>query len=336
MHIEKGRVHAPEIGQTWLNSPGLSIRGLRGKVVLIDFWDYTCINCLRTLPYVIEWDRRYREKALVIVGVHAPEFQFARTAEHVRAAVEELGIRYPVVLDNDFIVWQSFANKCWPAKYLIDKDGYVRFFVLGEGGYDEMEEAIQLLLREVSPEVELPAIMVPLRPTDRPGARCYRPTPELYLGHARGRIGNAEGFSPDAIYTYSTPEKMEPDLVYLVGPWLAREEFAQSAAHPAEAPPRLLLQYTAKEVNLVMSPTGEPPARLNIRQDGKPLGEPQAGTDVRIEGGQSHVLIDKPRMYNLVSNAGFESHSLELEPAAAGLALYAFTFVTCVEEEREY
>ncbi len=341
MEIEKGKVHAPEIGRMWVNSPPVTLGELRGRVVLIDFWDYTCVNCIRTLPYVIEWHRRYADKGLTILGVHAPEFSFARTRELVAAAVERFGIPYAVMMDNGYLVWQAFANKCWPAKYLIDKDGYVRFFHFGEGDYAGTEQAIQKLLREANPEVELGTLMEPVRDTDRPGAACYRTTPELYLGHKRGRIGNTPGFlhpgpppgsGPAELRAgdYKLPEKLEADVFYLSGPWRTGPESIHAAADGAGEQSGLLVFYTAKEVNLVMAPNGEAQT-AEVLQDGRPLERGDAGEDVRYTpAGESRVEVATPRMYNLVRNAEIGQHLLQLVTRQAGLGCFAFTFVSCV------
>src|SRR5947209_2051430 len=203
MRIDREKVRAPEIGRVWLNSPPLSLRQLRGRAVLIDFWDYTCVNCIRTLPYVQAWHQRYAEKGLVAIGVHTPEFTFAQYESNVERGVREFGLTYPIVIDTNYELWKAFANKYWPAKYLIDKEGYIRHAHFGEGAYSETEAAIQDLLREVNPTVRLPALMKPVRESDAPGAICYRPTPELYLGHKRGRIGNPNGFAADRSNDYS-------------------------------------------------------------------------------------------------------------------------------------
>jgi len=337
MQLEKGKVHAPEIGQTWVNSPPLTMRGLRGRVVLIDFWDYTCVNCLRTLPYLAEWHRRYSDKGLTIIGVHTPEFSFARAPDFVGAAIQRFGIPYPVVLDNAYTIWQSFANKCWPAKYLIDRDGYIRFVHYGEGDYEGTEQAIQTLLREANPAVELGPPVEPVRDTDRPGAVCYRTTPELYLGHRRGQIGNEDGFlhydpalSSGLDFTpageYKLPEKITADVLYLSGPWQSGPESVRSAAGE---PAGVLLFYTAKEANLVMAPNSRTQT-VEVLQDGQPLRNDDAGEDVlRTDSGQSIVLVDMPRMYNLVRNAQMGQHLLQLVTREEGLECFAFTFVTC-------
>ena len=189
------KIHAPEIGRTWINASAATLRQLRGQVVLVDFWDYTCVNCIRTLPYIREWYRRYRHLGLTVIGVHTPEFHFAREPEHIRRAAQEFGLEYPIVLDNDYEIWQAYSNRCWPAKYLIDKDGYVRYYHFGEGSYSQTEEAIQKLLREIHPQVTLPALMEPGLEADRPGTRCLPVTPELYLGFSRGQLGNESGYA---------------------------------------------------------------------------------------------------------------------------------------------
>src|SRR5882762_3359423 len=257
MKVERGKVRAPEIGRLWLNSPPLSFRQLRGRVVLVDFWDYTCVNCIRTLPYVVEWNRRYAKSGLVIVGVHAPEFSFAREGSHVAEAAARFGLEYPIVLDNEYAIWRAYSNRFWPAKYLIDSKGRIRYYHFGEGSYQESEVAIQGLLRELSPTVSLPPPMEPMRDTDQPGAVCYRVTPELYLGHARGQFGNPEGVIRDQAHDYRDVGPHVEGMSYLGGRWRVEQESAR-----AEAPGAAIsLRYTAKDVNLVMAP----PASASVR-----------------------------------------------------------------------
>lgn len=324
------KIHAPEIGRHWINSPALTMAQLRGRVVLVDFWDYTCVNCIRTLPYVKEWDRRYRTIGLTVVGVHAPEFHFARTTRHVEGAVEEMGLGYPIVLDNDYQIWQAYSNRCWPAKYLIDGNGYVRYYHFGEGAYRETEEAIQRLIREIHPEVIFPPVMEPVRGSDKPGARCFPVTPELYLGFERGRLGNESGYAKNEVKVYQAGQTYSPELAYLDGPWFAGPE-GITACPLEDRPSRLLVPCKAAEVNLVMSPPEEGIGRVDIRVDGKPLPEALAGDDVTHVDGKAGVDVKEPRMYRLVTNARVESQLLELQTFTPGLEAYAFTFVSCVE-----
>jgi len=332
MDVEPGTVHAPELGPEWINSPPLTIKGLRGRAVLVDFWDYTCVNCLRTLPYVVEWHRRYAEKGLTVIGVHTPEFSFARSRELIEEALGRFGIEYPVVMDNDYAIWQAFANRCWPAKYLVDAAGYLRFAHFGEGEYQETERAVQTVLREMNTSVVLPEPLEPIRETDQPGAACYRTTPELYLGSRRGSVGNEGGLlkqgEPEAA-EYKLTSDLAADKPYLAGPWISTEEYVRSAGTESQ-PAALLAYYLGKEVNLVMaSVEGEQPVAL--LQNGAPIAREDAGEDVRFdENGRSFVLVCEPRMYRLVRNSQFNQRLLQLVTRQPGLLAYAFTFVTCV------
>lgn len=331
MQEEQGPVRAPEFPPdvTWLQGGPIRMADLRGKPVLIDFWDYTCVNCLRTLPYVKEWHRRYREHGLTVIGVHAPEFSFARDSGNVQRAVREHAIDYPVVLDNEYAIWQAWANRYWPAKYLVDGNGYLRYYHFGEGAYGETEEAIQFLLREATPDLLLPGTMAPLREEDAPGAVCYRVSPELYLGYARGSIGNTANVKPDAASTYRDPGKHVAGHAYLDGDWLLSGEFLARPAGAAGTS-RLVVPYMAKEVNCVIHPPaygGQ--AVFNVLQDGGPLAPEDAGADVQT-GATSIMTIDAPRMYRIVNNREIDAHELTLETTSDGVALYAFTFTSCL------
>src|ERR1700757_1246567 len=224
-------VFAPELeGGNWIQHGPVSLKELRDKAaVLIDFWDYTCVNCIRTLPYVVQWHRRYAQSGLVVVGVHAPEFNFARQPEFVRQAIKDFQIEYPVVLDNNFVIWRAYSNRYWPAKYLVDSAGRIRYYHYGEGGYRETEALIQRLLAEINPSLRLPLPMEPVRDTDRPGAVCHRVTPELYLGHQRGQFGNPQGILPGHPQNYRDPGVRMEGVVYLGGKWAVGEESAQAA-----------------------------------------------------------------------------------------------------------
>ncbi len=331
MFVEKGKVHMPELaGGKWINSQELSVKKLRGKVILIDFWDYTCVNCIRTLPYLKEWHRRYHDKGLIIIGVHAPEFFFSRTEGNVLNGIEEFGIQYPVVLDNDYQIWHSFANRYWPAKYLTDKNGYIRYAHFGEGSYVETELAIQLLLKEINPDVELPDPMKPVRDTDIPGIHCYRVSPELYLGFSRGRLGNPEGQKKDEVQDYKKPEVKQEDTIYVEGRWLSTSEYMKPALDGSVDMAHVYLKYTSSEVNLVINPEGDGDFKLFVMQDEKYLDPQDAGEDVEFDSeGKSYIVVRKPKMYKLIKNKEFGSHHLKLSTNSNGLAMYAFTFVTC-------
>jgi thiol-disulfide isomerase/thioredoxin len=332
MYVERERVYIPElIGGKWVNSEELSVRQLRGRVILVDFWDYTCVNCIRTLPYVKEWHRRYSDKGLVIIGVHAPEFFFAKTEENVKRAIKRFEIEYHVVMDNNYEIWHAFANRYWPAKYLADKRGYVRYAHFGEGNYIETEAAIQLLLREIDPNVGLPDLMKPVRDTDIPGISCYRVSPELYFGYKRGSLGNPEGYNQNAVGDYRLPDKIENDTLYVEGKWFSAPEYMKPALDGETGMASVVLRYTASEVNAVISPDGEKGFKVFVMQDGRHLNPEDAGHDIQFDNeGKSYIVVDEPRMYYLVKNREFGSRLLKLSSNSSAFAIYAFTFVSCV------
>ncbi|HSM85349.1 MAG TPA: redoxin domain-containing protein [Candidatus Limnocylindrales bacterium] len=331
MRVEKNTVRAPEIGRIWFNSPPLSMRQLRGRVVLVDFWDYTCVNCIRTLPYLKEWHARYKDKGLTVIGVHTPEFLFARYESNVERGIEEFGLTYPVVVDSNMELWEAFANRCWPSKYLIDGQGYLRYAHFGEGAYRETEEEIQELLREIDPQVALPQIMGPVRDTDREGAVCYQPSPELYLGHRRGRIGNAGEFVEDLPADYTHSGELREGFFYAQGRWSATGDHIESASTD-EA--RITIRYSAAAVNLVMASFNTRAREVEIRQDSRPLSPLNAAADVQFRGGRSFIPVVRPRMYSVVDNKDFGTHTLEVIAREPEVALFAFTFTSCVDEKQ--
>lgn len=332
-------VRAPLLGRgQWLNTDRpLSLQALRGRVVLVDFWEYSCVNCIRTLPYLRQWHERYASKGLVMIGVHAPEFAFGREVQQVEAAIREFEIPYPVLMDNNYQTWDAFANRFWPAKYLIDHDGYIRYQSHGEGGYGDFERAIQMVLREGDSNLDLPPVMPPLRDEDRPGAICYRPTPELHAGLQRGALGNPEGYAGGVTMLYRMPDERPPGAFYVEGAWRAG---AHHLAYTGQSAGVIRLPYAAHEVNAVLTSHVETVERMlhpqtisvEIWQDDQPLPEDVCGLDVT---GAGRVLVDRPRMYNLIRNRGFENHELTLRVTTAGFALYAFSFTGCVRPDTE-
>lgn len=324
MDIPRSPIHAPDFVALSLNAGTINTETLRNRVLLIDFWDYTCVNCIRTLPYVTGWDRKYRDSGLTVLGIHAPEFSFAHSEELVREAIARFGIEYPVILDNQYQIWQAYANQYWPAKFLIDGKGYLRLRHFGEGAYQEMETSIQELLRELDPEYARPDLLPLLRETDQPGAVCYPMTPELYLGFRRGRLANAEKFQEGRSFDYARPLTLPEHSVALVGEWFSAPEFV---AHMGEDEGRIVVRYSATEVNLVLAPQQGEAVEVELLQDGQPIPDASAGDDVR----QSRLLVDQPRMYSIVRNPGHGEHVLELVSHAAGPEAYALTFGSCVQ-----
>jgi thiol-disulfide isomerase/thioredoxin len=331
MKVEPGKVRAPEIGRLWFNSTPLSFRQLRGRVVLVDFWDYTCLNCIRTLPYVQGWHERYGNRGLTVIGVHTPEFTFAQYESNVERGIREFGLTYPIVVDSDREIWKAFANRYWPTKYLLDKDGYLRYAHFGEGAYAETEAAIQELLKEVNPAIALPPVMAPLRAEDHTGAVCFRPSGELYLGQVRGRIGNAGGFKPDSISDYMFSGDPQETFFYANGRWAATVEYFESVDTGDHT---LTLKYEASGLNVVLAAPRGGNCEVIIVQDGQPLTRAQKTADTRfrsVDGiEQSYIVVQQPRMYALVDNHDFGTHIVELR-CGPGLAAFAFTFTSCID-----
>jgi cytochrome c biogenesis protein CcdA/thiol-disulfide isomerase/thioredoxin len=297
----------------WFNTPAsapLDLAGLRGRVVLVDFWTYTCINCIRTLPYLRAWDGRYRERGLTVVGVHTPEFAFEREADNVRGAIAANRLRYPVAQDNRYATWSAWGNQYWPAKYLIDARGRVRYAHFGEGAYEGTEAAIRALLAEAGAD-RLGEMASARVETASPGLA----TPETYLGHER-----AEGFVPGPLRPgygrYEAPPGLRPVSFALSGGWYVGPESA-TAVRAA----RIEARVTARKVFLVLSSDGERPRDVGVLLDGRPVSAAEAGADV--SGGR--VKVREERLYRLVSLPGVEDRRLTLR-VPPGVTGYAFTF----------
>jgi thiol-disulfide isomerase/thioredoxin len=315
---------------------------LRGRAVLIDFWDYTCVNCIRTLPYVQAWHERYQHLGLTVIGVHTPEFTFAQYESNVERGVLEFALTYPIVMDSNYELWKAFANRCWPSKYLLDREGYLRFGHFGEGAYAECEAAIQELLREIDPGVSLPSILQPLG-TDLgaeagAGAACYSASPELYLGHKRGRIGNPGGFQEDRIAEYSFPAevragKLDDLCFYADGTWASTVEYLEAVG---ERENHIRLKYSGAGVNLVMAAPRGGARDVIATLDGKAIPESSAGADARSRQSQgrteSFITVERARMYSIVNTSEPGEHLLDLQ-FPAGVAAFAFTFTSCVLDQ---
>ncbi len=300
---------APELipGGVWINSEPLTLESLRGKVVVIDFWTYSCINCQRTLPYLRKWDTTYRDDGLVIIGVHAPEFEFEKDADNVRKAVEDFELEYAVVQDNNFATWRAYNNRYWPAKYFIDKEGNIRYSHFGEGAYDESEQVIQELLNESGAQNVSDTI-------DNPEYQNYAKTPETYLGYARiANFASSERITPDAAATYTAPDSLPSNSVAFSGEWTVTEEYASPSAGAA-----LHLHFESKEVYLVMRPNGDA-SRVRVFVD----GIAQSFGEDNIDG---VVTVDADQLYRLVTLPTAGRHTLKLEFVNDNVELYAFTF----------
>jgi len=305
---------APEFvdNQRWFNTPGdrpLTLRSLRGRVVLVDFWTYSCINCLRTLPYLTAWDRRYRKEGLTIVGVHSPEFPFEKEAGNVEEAIERNGIEYPVAQDNDLATWTAYGNQYWPAEYFVDARGRVRFVHFGEGSYGEKEKVIRELLAEAgrAPKARSGQISA-IAPS--PGVT----TPETYLGAARAERFTNPMLSPGLHDFRPPPAPGENEFAY-GGRWRVTLESATAAGGSS-----LDLNFGARRVYEVLGSPGHS-RRMRVRLDGRPIPPSLAGADVH----DGVVTVSAQRLYDLVDLPKVEDHVLRLIPEP-GVTGYSFTF----------
>ncbi|WP_375068158.1 cytochrome c biogenesis protein DipZ [Stenotrophomonas lactitubi] len=309
----------------WLNSPPLTTEQLRGKVVLIDFWTYSCINCLRAMPFVHEWAQRYRDHGLVVVGVHTPEFAFERDPRNVMKAVQQLKVEYPVALDNQYSIWRAFNNRYWPAHYFIDAQGNIRGHQFGEGNYAHSEQVIRRLLVEAG-QTDLPPPADPAA-ADLQGVATQADmgnlrSPETYLGHARAeQFASPGGQRADAAFGYTLPSTLALNQWGLSGQWRVNDEAAQLQ----QAGGRIAFQFHARDLHLVLAP-GEDgtPVRFRVLLDGKPLPAADAGADVAADGTGT---VSEHRLYQLIRQRGtIGPHRFEIEFLDAGVQAYAFTF----------
>lgn len=301
---------APEFTgiQGWINSHPLTMASLKGRVVLIDFWTYSCINCVRTLPYITKWDQEYRDKGLVIIGVHAPEFEFEKNQANVEAAVQSHGIKYPVAMDSNLDTWTAFHNQYWPAHYLINKDGQIVYTHFGEGHYAETENNIRVLL----------GLDAKADADDGAPVSSRGQTPETYLGYERGdRYSSPESEAQDAAQSYSLPKFLPADRWALKGKW--KIEGQRIVAQEAGA--SLQLNFTAGKAFLVLGTQGNQPVNTTIRLNGNAPGD-AAGKDAP----RGSLPVRQHSLYELIAQKTPANGLLEITAAAPGLEAYAFTF----------
>ena len=283
--------------QRWVNSPPLTAEALRGKVVLVDFWEYTCVNWIRTSPSIKAWNRDYAPLGLVVIGVHAPEFEFGKGAENIDRGIRDHGLTYPIAIDNDFSIWRAFRNDAWPAKYLFDNRGRLVRRWVGEGSYDEIEGEIRRLLTAAQPGSQLPAVTELASTFAKMGQQSY------------GGITNE---------TYIGAERREPGAVSLKGDWRSDRQYIELKKGNGE----IVVPFTAGEVNLVMQPGPSGRAAVSVLLDGKPAGEAR-GMDVGTDG---VARFDRSGMIRLVAGAPRQRHVLTLSASDPGLRAYVFTF----------
>ena len=337
---------APEFAgtQEWINSQPLLMQELRGKVVLIDFWTYSCINCIRTLPFLQAWHERYTGEGLVIVGVHTPEFEFEKVYDNVVQATKDMGVAWPVVQDNGRSVWRSYNNRFWPAKYLIDKDGVIRYRHFGEGRYAETEQEIRRLLEDLGAASE--ALTMPL-PKDQqaatnPGDGESKRTPELFAGwnfvithfqSGRGLyVGQVDPYNHnrDEVVELEIPGEIHPDRIYFKGSWYIGPESVRHARETDDYSDSVVLAYSARSVNAVLTSESGEPYKVRVRVQGQYLTEENKGDDIIIgEDGESYLMVAAPRAYKIIEHPEWMQHQvLELFSMSDDFGLFSFTFGT--------
>ena len=340
---------APEFAgtQEWINSEPLSMDGLLGKVVLIDFWTYTCVNCIRTLPYLQSWQERYADDGLVIVGVHTPEFEFEKLYDNVVQATETEGVSWPVVQDNEFSVWRSYSNRYWPAKYLIDQNGVIQFRHFGEGRYAETEEEIRRLLQEAGRAAGNMNLSLP---EDQQRDDSYRlgmnVTRELFAGwkftalQQRGGIAqvdeyldaaiesDAQADNPPIVAQFTAPDSLESNLIYFQGPWAIGPESARHAAATGHHDDYLALVYSARSVNAVLTSDSGEPYQVRITVNGQYLTDDNKGDDIIIgDDGVSYLQVTAPKLYKIVEHSDWQGNQeLRMSSMSDDFGLYSFTF----------
>jgi thiol-disulfide isomerase/thioredoxin len=304
----------------WLNSPPLTTAELRGKIVLVDFWTYTCINWLRTLGYVRAWAEKYEDQGLVVVGVHTPEFPFEQDVENVREAAKDMTVEYPVALDSDYAVWRAFSNRYWPAVYIADAEGQIRHHQFGEGGYEECERVIQQLLREAGREgISDDLVSIAADGFEAQADWTNLESPETYLGYEQAqRFASPVGVALDEPRTYVAPHPLQLNDWALSGDWTVQRR----ASVLNQADGRIAFRFHARDVHLVMGPRGTSVA-FRVLVDGEPPGAAH-GLDVDEEG---HGTVAEHRLYQLIREPGsITDRTFEISYLAPGVEAYAFTF----------
>jgi cytochrome c biogenesis protein CcdA/thiol-disulfide isomerase/thioredoxin len=306
----------------WINSPPLTLESLRGKVILVDFWTYSCINCLRTLPYIKAWNEKYKDSGLVIIGVHTPEFPFEKDEANVRKAVKDLGVVYPVPMDNDYKIWRSFNNEYWPADYFIDATGVIRFHHFGEGSYDESEKWIRTLLEEAN-HTPLPqtATKVAASATEAAPDMDDVQSPETYVGYARAQnFASPGGLNQDDPQLYQTPASLSLNHWAFSGKWKDEDQLATSLAPDSD----ISFRFHARDLHLVLGPGADgKPVRFRVTLDGQSPGADH-GVDTDAEG---YGAVTEDRLYQLIRQHGsIHDRTFRIEFLVPGVRAYSFTF----------
>jgi thiol-disulfide isomerase/thioredoxin len=318
----EGELSSLSSATEWLNSPPLTAASLRGKIVLIDFWTYTCINWLRSLPYVRAWAEKYTDQGLVVIGVHSPEFAFEKDSDNVRRAAQDMRLAYPIAIDNDYAIWRAFKNQYWPALYLVDAQGRIRHHQFGEGAYEQAEEIIQQLLAEAGAGgIGHDLVSVDARGVEAAADWASLKSPENYVGYERTeRFASPGGAILGTRRVYAAPAQLRLNYWALSGNWTVEKQ----ATVLNEPNGRIVYHFYARDLHLVMGPTTRgTPVRFRVRIDGQPPGAAH-GTDVDDQGNGTVV---EQRLHQLIRQSKpVADRQFEIEFLDPGVAVYAFTF----------
>ncbi|MFB5601071.1 MAG: redoxin domain-containing protein [Nitrososphaeraceae archaeon] len=312
----------------YINTGPISIADLEDKVILLDFWTYSCINCIRTIPHLNEWYDKYSDKGLAIIGIHTPEFEFEKNTENVESAVQKFGIKYPILQDNDKGTWKKYENNYWPRKYLIDDEGYIRYDHIGEGAYNETEKVIQALLTERAAHMDIKNIsfddLKNISKTTNESNLEYKDvnfskikSPELYFGYefARSSLGNVEGFKPNQVVSYAIEDsEIQPNLIYLEGNWKNNPDHMELQGNNGS----IVLKYDSRAINIVAGGNGT----FTVTQDGILVKDDQS----KDSSNDGIFIIDGQRLYNLVTNNDYGEHTIKIDVKGKGFQIYTFTF----------
>ena len=317
---DEGELPAFDGAIAWLNSTPLTPVGLRGHVVLVNFGTYTCINWIRSLPYVRAWADKYSHQGLTVVGVQTPEFEFEGDLDNVGRAIKEMDVRYPVVVDNDYAIWQAFNNHYWPALYFVDSIGRIRHHHFGEGEYEQSEMVLQMLLREAGADVEPGLVRIEPHGVETAADWASLGSPESYLGYGRAlNFASPGGLVPDERHVYSAPAELRRNQWSLSGSW----QIGPVPALLNEPGGSISYQFHARDLHLVMGPAARPPVRFRVRLDGEPPG-PAHGVDLDENGSGS---ADYQRIYQLIRQPEpIGDRLFEIEFLDAGVEAFVFTF----------
>jgi thiol-disulfide isomerase/thioredoxin len=318
----EGRMPSLDGATEWVNSPPLAAAGLRGHVVLVNFWTYTCINWLRSLAYLRAWAENYKDQGLLVIGVHTPEFDFEHDLDNVRRAVKAMGIEYPVAVDSDYAIWNAFGNRYWPAFYFVDAQGQIRHHRFGEGEYEQSEMILQQLLTEAgSGGTDQDLVSVNTTGVEAAADWASLWSPENYLGSERTEnFASPNGAVLDTPHAYAAPARLRLNHWALAGDWTVKRQ----AIVLNQAEGRILYRFHARDLHLVMGPVARgTPVRFHVRIDGQPLGAAH-GTDVDDQG---NGTVTEPRLYQLIRQPGpVSERTFEITFPDSGVHAYAFTF----------